>query len=366
MEQNRFLGVRWAEVWEAIAKPWRNASDWRWVRALTPPATVRLQQADGQQTFWSVRLAGGMEPQTGISARTPSFAAIELPQAMVLYRKLNLPVLDKPELERAVALDAVANSPFPPGDICWSPRFCPQPNGQALQVELALASRSQIKAYLATLGGLGQDEKHSHEVWAPSAVGGAPYFVMPGFDEGARMSRQRVGRVSGLAMVGIAGVLLALIAITPTLQLRARAIEAVHAYTVLHEQSRAAVASREALVRAADQVQWIERRLNETLDPAATLNLLTRVLTDDTSITSLRITGRKILLEGQTTNAAELMQLLGRQPGFQDVVAPVAATRPFGGNKDIFKIEFVLNPEQINSKTVESMSGASSAEGRKP
>ncbi|MBP6652380.1 MAG: PilN domain-containing protein, partial [Xylophilus sp.] len=70
-------------------------------------------------------------------------------------------------------------------------------------------------------------------------------------------------------------------------------------------------------------------------------------LTDDTSLRSLQIQGLKVNIEGQTGNAAELMQLLGRQPGFRDVVAPTAATRPFGAAKDNFKIEFMLEPKKM-------------------
>ena len=105
---------------------------------------------------------------------------------------------------------------------------------------------------------------------------------------------------------------------------------------------------REALVRSADQIQTLSNIVQERADPVEVLDMLTRVLTDDTSLSSLQIQGLKVNIEGQTGNAAELMQLLGRQSGFRGVVAPTAATRPFGAAKDNFKIEFVLEPTKMS------------------
>ena len=369
IKEERFLGVRWGSVWEAIAKPWRAAAQWRWIRAITPPASVLLHQHDGGQKVWCVEWSGAMHSQDSRGKQRTDFIAIGLPPTMVLHRSQTFPALDTPELMGAVALDVLANSPFPKEDLCWGHRIEPTQNGSGLRVHVALVSRRQVIEYLTALESRGLQSGHTPEIWAPSASGEGVYFVMPGYGEAERMSRQRMERGKNLAAIVVIAALLGLIAITPTLQLRARAIEAVHAYTALHERASTAVASREALVRKADQIQWVEGRLRETLEPAATINLLTRVLTDDTSLTALRITGRKVLLEGQTTNAAELMQLLGRQPGFQDVVAPVAATRPFGSSKDIFKIEFVLDPEQAfgeAGRPVQSTDPLGSQSGKQP
>ncbi|HRP19787.1 MAG TPA: PilN domain-containing protein [Alicycliphilus sp.] len=269
--------------------------------------------------------------------------AVELPQALVLHRRVALPQLEEGELQRAIELEAIASNPFLAGDLCWGYRTIRGAQGPAAQVELVLASRRQVTEYLAGRATLLPDARRAPEAWVASEATPGQYLVLQGFGEPARLVRHRLGRALNLAAVASIVVLVALIAITPTLQLRARAIEAVKAYDDLHARSRNAVASREALVRSSERVQQIEGLLREALDPAQTLNLLTRTLGDDTSITVLRIKGRKVTLEGQTTNAAELMQLLGKQPGFEDIVAPAPATRGFGSNKDNFKIEFMLD-----------------------
>jgi len=265
---------------------------------------------------------------------------------MVLQRHVVMPLLDNEQLVRAVALDARVNSPFPVDDLCWGHHAITQTQTQRTDVRIVLASRRQIAAFLATRQSVLSGYKHEAEIWMPTGQAARPYVILQGFGEGARLARHRRGRRVHLAALALAAALLLGIAITPTLQLRARAIEAVRAYDELNVHAREAVASREALVRSAERSQQVRKLLDESLDPAHTIPLLTKVLPDDSSLTALRIKGRKVTLEGQTTNAAELMQLLGRQPGFEEVVAPVPATRPFGSNKDIFKIEFMLDPEK--------------------
>lgn len=346
MDDDRFLGVRWRAVWVALARPWRRASGWFWVQALTPSLPVSLIEEDGRKTQWIVSSGGVM---TGPHAQGQTdHTAIELPQALVLHRRIALPLLDDAELQRAIHLDASVHNPFPADDLCMSHSVSHDTQG-ALQIDMVLASRRQVLEYLATRTVGLQSAKNQPEVWVASRWGSASvrHLVIQGFGEQVRMARHRRGRAINIAAVGLMMLLLGALAITPSLQLRSRALESYKAYEDLYERARPALATREALVRSAERVQQIEGLLRNTLDPAETLNLLTRVLTDDTSLTVLQIKGRKVRLEGQTTNAAELMQLLGKQPGFEDVVAPAPAIRPAGSSKDNFKIEFTLDTSRM-------------------
>lgn len=341
METDRFLGVRWKSAWAALASPWQQASRWFWVRALTPPVPVTLIGVDEVRTQWRVSLAGSISGP--LVQGKAVHMAVELPQELVLHRLLVLPRLEERELQRAIHLDAVANNPFPTEDLCWGQRVSNIPSEPRVRVELVLASRRQVGDFLAGRASFLQGAPQAPEVWVASELEPSQYILMRGFGELSRLSRHKRGRALNLVVMATIAVLLGALAVTPTLQLRARAIEAVKAYDDLHARARTAVASREALVRSSERVQQIDGLLRDTPDAAQMLNLLTRVLTDDTSVTALRTKGRKVVLEGQTTNAAELMQLLGKQSGFEEVVAPVPATRPFGSNKDNFKIEFIFD-----------------------
>lgn len=300
-------------------------------------------QVDGRTSVWSVDANGEMREQA--AEERARFLAIELPEEMLLRRNIAVPALSDDEIKRAIAIDVRSNSPFPHDDLRWGHKMVGSSPMRGGRVEAVLASHRQITALLAASAERIQPYGAAPEVWARLSAG--QYVFLNGYGEANRARFGSRGRRIAYVLVAVAAMLLGAMAITPTLQLRSRAIEAVNAYTAAFHRAAPLMRQREALVRSADQIQTLSTILQERADPVEVLDMLTRVLTDDTSLRSLQIQGLKVNIEGQTGNAAELMQLLGRQPGFRDVVAPTAATRPFGAAKDNFKIEFLLEPKKI-------------------
>jgi len=323
--------------------PWTRAHEWSWVRWLTPAETVELIQPDGERQPWESHLDGRLVRVPANVKHVFRGCAMALPADVVLHRAMALPLLEPTQLHRAIELEAYASSPFATQDLCWGYATRVTPNGRSIEVQLAMASRRQIRSCLQDKTWQ-KESARSPEVWAPLGAQAADYVVLPGFGEAARQARQRKGMALRLLALGALALVLVLIAITPTLQLRARAVEAVHAYDDLHQRARQVVASREGLTRATERIVQIEGLEHAGTAPARVIENLTTALGDDTYLTALRIEGTKVVLDGQTTNAAQLMQALGREPGIQEVIAPVPATRPFGSGKDIFKIEFRFDP----------------------
>lgn len=342
-EQARFLGVNWRSLWRELRKPWLQAHRWPLVVALTPAAFVRLMQVDGRASVWTVDANGEMREQA--AEGRARFFAIELPEEMLLRRNIAVPALGDDEIKQAIAIDVRSNNPFPPDDLRWAYKTVGSSAVRGRRVEAVLASHRQISALLARSAERTPPQGATPEVWA--RVDAHQYVVLNGYGEHKRARFGARGRRIAYALVATVAMLVGAIAITPTLQLRSRAIEAVNAYTAAFQRAAPLMREREALVRSADQIQTLNKIVQERADPVEVLDMLTRVLTDDTSLRSLQIQGLKVNIEGQTGNAAELMQLLGRQPGFRDVVAPTAATRPFGAAKDNFKIEFMLEPKKM-------------------
>ena len=143
--------------------------------------------------------------------------------------------------------------------------------------------------------------------------------------------------VSALCLAGA-------IAITPTLQLRLRAIEAGYAYDAVQARTAPAQGQREALVRSIEELETLRTLLAELVDPLLLAEALTQTLPDDTSLQSLQVQGLKVTINGLTANAATLMQLLGNKNGFKNVRAPSAASRSPGATAETFIIEFELDP----------------------
>lgn len=342
MGAGRFSQLGWRELWAVLRHPWAGAQGWPWVRWLTPVEIVARLGPGGERQSWKVGLDGQMARAE--SKNAARWIALVLPQSIVLYRSITLPAaLEQAQIRRAIELEAFTSNPFAEQDLCWNYVADPAAAGQAVRMQLIMASRGQVARYLQEQAALLPPDTQPPEIWAPLAADGG-YVVMPGYGEAARQAHQRRGRALHLLALGLLALMLACIAVTPTLQLRARAIEAVHAYDTLHQQASQVVASREALVGATGRIAQIETLERDNAPPARIIDALSASLGDDTYLTALRIEGARVVLDGQTTNAAQLMQELGRQPGILEVTAPVPATRPFGSGKDNFKIEFRFDP----------------------
>lgn len=309
-------------------------------RWLGPRPSVLLWEAQKAEGLWEP-LQGAVVRRSGDAGEKPrtSFTAIALPEDMLLRKQLLLPKLDARQLMSAIELQATISSPFPQADLIWvSGAALPFGAEGKLQVELVLASRQRVMGYLAGQAG----PLENPEVWVRSGPGLADALVLPGFGEERRLAAQRRGWVvlGGVALLGF--ILAGILAATPTLQLRARALQASAQLQQLSEKTRPLLAKREALLATNTQLEALSGITSNRLDPLATMRTLTNVLGDETMLQRLQIEGRNVLIVGQTPDTAAMMQKLSAQSGFQGVRAPSAATRPPGAPKEIFQVEFTI------------------------
>lgn len=356
--EQRFFGLDLTRLQRDLAQAWgalRSSPALHW---LSPLQDIRLLAADGSESLWQAR-AGAPQAAAAGSARrlrAAHFIAVQLPEDRLLRRSLQLPPMPAAALSDAVALELRSSSPFATDDLVWGYGAHPGAAGAAggaagkgWQVEVVLASARQVGSCLSGLherlrsaaggqpGALPQPE-----VWALAPGARAP-VVLRGFGQTVRQRALARQRRTACALLGCGAALLLLIAITPTLQLRARAIEAVQSFDELSRRSAPLLQQREALLARDAQLQALQTLLAARVDPLRAMELLTQLLPDDTSLSGLQIQGNRVVLNGQTGNAAALMQQLSAQPALRDVRAPAAATRPPGAGKDIFNIELTLD-----------------------
>ncbi len=335
----RFLGVDMRTLGRELRQAWADLQQRPPLSWFTPSVSVLLLQADGAQTLWW----GSEGPQENPVTTVPRIKALQLPEEMVLQRTLTLPPIDAADIANAAALQARTISPFAESDLVWGWRMHSRAQVPA-QIDIALASRRQVAQYLQSQAQRwGADQP---EVWViPPA--GAP-IVLTGYGEALRSALGRRGCWLRYALLGLAFCFVAAIAITPTLQLRARTIEAVHAYDAVALRTPPLVKERETLLQTVEQLTALSDLLDGRIEPLRVLERLTTVLPDDTALQSFSLKGQKVTLNGLTSNASALMQLLGEQSGIRDVRAPSAATRTGGVNsQENFIIEFTLDPQQF-------------------
>jgi len=327
----RLFGVDLSTVPCYLRDGWAEALRWRAFRWLTPDEPVRVYRSDGTE---SVRQ--GLSSRTMAAPPRVRFAAVELAEDRLLRRTLVLPRLADEEVRQAVELDVRAASPFPDDDVAWGYEV---QRGDKLRVDIALTSRrlieQQIEALRPRLGDV------TPEVWA----GGDRPFVIPGYGEQARLAQERRMRRGMFGLLAATVLLLAALAVTPTLQLQEQALEASRRSEELSRAVKPQAQMRDEIARLNQQIDVLGKASGQRQDTVSLIDQITRQLPDDAVLNRLEISGGTVRITGQADNAAQLLQTLGANPAFREVRAPAGITRAPAGSKEGFMIEFRVGSE---------------------
>ena len=358
----RFLGIDLSTVLHDTRKAWERAQQWPLFAWLTPSVPVLLFHVDGSQSYRIGDHSFEKVQKGSGRLQKVEFTALELPHEMVLVRTVQLPAaMASNDIENALALQARTFSPFPIGDMAWvtkqiSPGGLSSP--ASTQHVLALASRKQVDQYLNDWRVHQGQQVTTPELWV--ALSPQSYVPLPGWGLERRVQWTRRKRNLGYALLLSALALLLVIAVTPTLKLRMRALQAAGAYEEVVRRTAPVVRDREQVALASTKLNALSDILNERIDPLRVIDTLTQVLPDDSAVQVFNLSGAKVSLNGLTSDTASLMQKLGQQPGIRDVKAPAAATRISNSAMENFSIEFMVDPQIYGVSDVSRKSAGSS------
>lgn len=301
----------------------------------SPGEAVSLLHPDGSQSVWQ----GGARLDEA-PAKAPKFVAIELPEDLVLRRGLVLPRMTQADGAEAVLLEVRSNNPFEVQDLAWGSMVRDLESGQK-HVALALASRRHVAQFIQDRWPELAAAARQPEVWALSEHG-LP-VVIQGYGEVHRLHDASIERRWNWVLASVALALAMMVAITPTVQLRFRALEAAQAFEMVLRRVAPLVRKRDELAALNDKARALDQIAAERVDPAAVIEYLTQVLPDDTYLYSLDIQKTKITASGHTVDASALLQKLSADPRLKNVKAPMAVTRQPGATKEAFVIEFTMD-----------------------
>lgn len=332
------LAAQWLQAMRAMGH-------WPVCRWLKPKVVVRaiMPHGEARSFLWSKKPLSLCDQHTGAS----SFDSLVLPEDVVLRHRFTLPPLPPSEAQAALALAVQSLSPFPPEHTLWAAHPA---TADGTAHDVVLTSRPLVQAHVDAMRPhiQSQDARAQPEVWAESPH--AAPFVLPGFGEARRERRLRRGFRLNVALCVIALGLALGAAVTPTLQLRLRALDAQAQYANLQQAVAPALALRESHTKAEEQLQALAEVAGQPVSAIQVLDLVTRALPDDASLLSFALNATespakpaKVVLTGNAVNAAALMQKLGTQPGLRDIRALAPATKPLGADKESFTIEVTLD-----------------------
>jgi general secretion pathway protein L len=339
-DQLRLFGLDLTRIKGEVLLAWRGMLNWSVLSWLWPSQPVRLILPDGQSIACRRLSALPVGSQTSQLINSAKFTAVLLPEDIVLRKSWTPPSLTDAEIEAARGLLAQSVSPFPPGDLVWS--VSDSEGGKSdLTEQIVLSSRALIAKHveLATTA----VKLVNPEVWVTTPRANS-YVLVKGFGEPLRQRRESVGKWINALLLCLVLVIAGAIVLTPTAQLYLRYLEAEQAMTGLQKKAAPMLQQRERLVQTADRLNELAKLTGAPVPPLQTLELITKALPDDTSLLSLQIQGDRVIISGQTGNAAALMKQLGSSTGMRDVTAPAPATKPLGATRETFGIAFVLDP----------------------
>ncbi len=321
-----------ATSWLAWVKARAQGLRSRW--AASDP--VLLHHPDGRQSVW---LADAQLEQAA-ARRKPKFVAVEIPDDLLLRRSLALPKMPQADIDEALRLEVRSNSPFADDDVAWG-CVTRQDERGFRRAEIVIASRRHIAEFMQSRWPDLCVGAQRPEAWA---VAGLPApVVLSGYGEQQRLRHQALQQRWDVALLLLACVLALLAAITPTAQLRLRALEAADAFDAAVKRASPLVRKRDELTVLNDRLRYLDGAVADRVDPAGVMEYLTRILPDDTYLYSLDIQKAKITASGHTVDAAAILQKLSADPRLKDVRSPNAVTRLPGATKEAFTVEFTLD-----------------------
>lgn len=339
------MNVRMA-AWVAVLGA-RSAALRAWA---APSESVLLRQADGGQSVWQ----GTGQISADAAAKTPKFVAVQLPDDLVLKRALPLPRMSQMHSDEAVLLDVGSNSPFPPDELAWGATSRDLEGGRK-QVDLALTSRRHVANFLQERWPELAAAPTIPEVWALTD-GGLP-VVIRGYGESRRFRSAAGRRNLDWLLLGTALALAIAAALTPTIQLRLRALEAADAFEAVLRRVAPQVRKRDELSAVNDRLRLLDVQLQDRVDPMGVMEHLTLILPDDAYLFGLDIQKAKITASGQTVDASSLLQKLSADPLLKNVRSPIAVTKVQGASKENFVIEFTMEPRLVAGTSVSETAG---------
>lgn len=345
----KLFGIDVQQIWLEVQLTLRQLGEALHLERYLPQSFARTQLPDARSAWlrgerW---LSDHTEDASHLAnhqvSSKPATSVLLLGEDAVLIRQLSFPKMPVQSLESALALEVQASSPFNEGETVWAYRQTREKTGvisTRQSVTLVLTSRSLVRAaqVQADINDMAQVE-----VWA-QVPAEAP-ILMRGFGEQARL-RKESRQNWWLALGGfvVAG-LLAVLAISPTLQLRAKALDAHAQLLILAGRTQEQTVQRQQLMEIAAQLEAFENAHAQQVNPILVLKRLTESLPDGVAIQSLQLKGHSLTLQGVADDASVAVQRLGAEPGFHEVRFPSAVTRIPNVAKENFVLSAEVDPE---------------------
>jgi len=233
-----------------------------------------------------------------------------LPEALVLRRRLSLPVAAEARLRDVLAFELDRQTPFSAEQVSYEGRVLSRdPAGQLVNVELLVLPRARLEAALSPLGPLGTGLAGVDVVEADGRRLGVN--LLP---EAHRETRVDPVRRLNLILAGVAAVCLAGTLLLTLHNRGERLAELRRDVAAANDQARQARLLRNQLQVSAQAANFLATSRANRPTMLELLDDLTRRIPDDTSLDKLTVNENRLVMVGQSRAAPALVGLLQASP----------------------------------------------------
>ncbi len=271
----------------------------------------------------------GVAMRKAVAAQRPAASVLRLPPGTFLERTITLPLAAESGLENVVAFEMDRYTPFTADQVHWAVAVRSRDRAQGrLQAVMSVVQKSRVANVLAALREVG---------FNPGALeadgpGGSLRRIGLGGHDSRRIARQR--RATALALAAVA---------VPFLD-QGRAADAVEQRIAELQPlvAQAEVLRHRLAARAAgsDAVAGQQALVGDALQA---ISALTQILPDNTFLTTLVLHQRRLDIDGQSANAAQLIASLSSDPIIRNAAFSAPVTRSENG-VDLFSIRAEVRP----------------------
>lgn len=269
-----------------------------------------------------------------------------LPAGMVLRRTLPLPAAALDNLRTVLGFELDRQTPFKPDQVVFDARVLPhEPGSRQVPVELALVPRDRLQQALSEIDGV------AATLGAVDAKGADARPMGYNFLPPEQRRQHRNTRAWVHAGLIATSVMFLLIAMGRLLDNRVGAVDALRAdVEAQRNEARAVSKLRNSLEDAATAANFLA--IEKARQPSMVLLLdeLTRLLPDDTYLERLNVNRSEVALNGQSSQAAKLVEILQaspllRSPALSGPIQPDTRT-----GKDRFNITAGYGPQDAEGE----------------
>lgn len=334
-------------IWQELA---RTRRDRLVVQLADTELTLSLCKGDTERQLGRYRLGQGEAIKAALAELPVGSAEVvlRLPEKDVLCSTLDLPVEAEANLRAVLAFEMDRQTPFKAEQVYYDAQIVAKPPGmRQMQVKLWVVPRKAVDDALERMAGLGLrpavvNGPEGRPGEADTCAGSVANFLPRERRPPARRGAMRLN----MALTALALLLLVAAVRLPLVQQRTLVANLESLLEEAQRQAKAMELLHDELKKFAEESRFLSEQWQDSPPIVPVLAEITRLLPDDTWISTLEISHGEVAIQGESPSASALIGLIEASPSFHNANfrSPVIQDQKTGRERFQLSAEIMVAP----------------------